>query len=199
MIDSKLNQLLKAPLDRCARLLAPRLSANAISFGALALGLAAAALIAWGHSHLALLPLLLSRLCDGLDGAVARLRASSNLGAFLDIVLDFAFYAAIPLSFALLDPSANALAAAFLLTSFIGTGISFLTFALIAERVGLQSTAYPQKGIYYLGGICEGFETIAFFVLVCLLPQYFAVLAYGFAGLCLFSAVLRVVYACKVF
>ena len=199
MFDARINSQLKPWLQRSANLVPAGVSANSISALGLLFALVSAASIAYGYTLLALIPLLISRLCDGLDGALARARGSTDLGAFLDIVLDFIFYALIPLSFALLDPSANALAAALLLASFIGTGISFLAFALIAERRGLTSTAYPQKGIYYLGGICEGFETIGFFVLVCLLPNYFAPLAYGFAAICTLSAALRIFYACQIF
>ena len=199
MFDVAINSAIKPWLQWGAARFPARVSANFISLIGLLLGIACAVCIAYGYTLLALLPLLLSRLCDGLDGALARARGATDLGAFLDIVLDFIFYALIPLSFAVLDPSANALAAAMLLASFIGTGISFLAFALIAERRGMTSTAYPQKGIYYLGGICEGFETIAFFVLLCLLPGYFAPLAYGFAAICALSAGLRIFYACRVF
>ena len=199
MFDAAINSAIKPWWQWSAARFPARVSANFISLIGLLLGVACAISIAYGYTLLALLPLLLSRLCDGLDGALARARGATDLGAFLDIVLDFIFYALIPLSFAVLDPSANALAAAMLLASFIGTGISFLAFALIAERRGLTSTAYPQKGIYYLGGICEGFETIAFFVVLCLLPDYFAPLAYGFAAICALSAGLRIFYACRVF
>ncbi|MFM6999566.1 MAG: CDP-alcohol phosphatidyltransferase family protein [Limnohabitans sp.] len=77
--------------------------------------------------------LLASRLLDGLDGSVARLTQPTDAGGFLDIALDFVFYAAIPLAFAVAQPATNALPAA-LLASFIGTGSSFLAFAALAEN-----------------------------------------------------------------
>ena len=107
--------------------------------------------------------LLASRLADGLDGAVARQTQPTDRGAFLDITLDFLFYASIPLAFALADPPANALAAAVLLAAFIGTGSSFLAFAVLAERRGLESADYPYKGIFYLGGLTEATETLICF------------------------------------
>ena len=64
--------------------------------------------------------LLLNRLLDGLDGAVARAAGSTDLGGFLDITMDFLVYSAIPFAFVLKDPG-NALAAAFLIFSFVGT------------------------------------------------------------------------------
>mgnify|MGYP000952187749 CR=1 FL=1 len=108
----------------------------------------------------------------------------TDRGGFLDITLDFLFYASVPLAFAWLDPARNALAAALLLAAFIGTGSSFLAFALLAERRGLKSVAYPSKGIYYLGGLTEATETLTCFALMCLWPQHFALWATGFAALC---------------
>ena len=136
--------------------------------------------------------LLASRLMDGLDGAVARLTQPTDRGAFLDITLDFLFYASIPLAFAVADPAANALPAAVLLAAFIGTGSSFLAFAALAEKRGLKSEDYPQKGIYYLGGLTEATETLLCFVLMCLWPQHFSALAYGFAVLCALTIATRV-------
>ena len=62
------------------------------------------------------------------------------------------------------------LAAAVLLAAFIGTGTSFLAFAVMAEKRGLKSTAYPSKSFYYLGGLTEGTETILCFLAMCLWP-----------------------------
>ena len=96
----------------------------------------------------AILPLLASRALDGLDGAVARAGVASDRGAFLDIGLDFVFYGTIPLAFGIADPDSNALAAATLLAAFVGTGSSFLAYAIIAEKRGLKSTEYPTKSFY---------------------------------------------------
>jgi len=78
-----------------------------------------------------------------------------------------------------------------LLGAFIGTGSSFLAFALLAERRGLDSQDYPQKGIYYLGGLTEAGETLVCFALMCLWPEHFAWWAYGFAALCAVTIVTR--------
>lgn len=185
MLDRALLRLLQPLLHRWARgLHRAGLGADAITWGGFAIGLAGAVAIAGSQSLLGLALILLSRLCDGLDGALARLTQPTPRGAFLDITLDFLFYASIPLAFALADPPANALPAAVLLTAFIGTGSSFLAFAVLAERQGLRSQAYPQKGFYYLGGFTEATETLICFALMCLWPQHFAWWAYGFAALC---------------
>jgi len=185
MLDRLAIELLRKPLQALARqLVRAGVGADAVTLAGFAIGLAGAAAIALQHPLAGLALLLTSRLCDGLDGAVARLTRPTDRGAFLDITLDFLFYASVPLAFALADPAANALPAAVLLAAFIGTGSSFVAFALLAERRGIQSTAYPNKGLYYLGGLTEATETLACFALMCLWPAQFALWAYGFAALC---------------
>ncbi|HQS31514.1 CDP-alcohol phosphatidyltransferase family protein, partial [Polaromonas sp.] len=143
--------------------------------------------------------ILVSRACDALDGAVARHRTATDRGGFLDITLDFLFYASIPLAFALADPARNALAAAVLLASFVGTASSFLAFAAVAARRGMVSTAYPNKSLYFLGGLTEATETLALIVAMCLWPAHFALLAYGFSVACAVTIASRLWWGWKAF
>jgi phosphatidylglycerophosphate synthase len=166
-------------------------TADQVTLAGFALGLAAVASLAAGAFALGLGLFLANRIADGLDGAVARERGATDRGAFLDIALDFVFYALVPLGFALADPARNALAAAVLIASFVGTGSSFLACASVAARRGRTAADYPAKGIYYLGGLTEGAETIALFVVMCLWPAGFALLAYVFAGLCALTTLSR--------
>jgi len=192
MLDRAATALLKPVLDRmAARLVRAGVGADGITLAGFAIGLAAAAAIALRSPLAGLLLMALSRLCDGLDGGVARLTRPTDRGAFLDITLDFLFYASVPLAFALADPAANALAAAVLLAAFIGTGASFLAFAALAGQRGIKSLAYPAKGLYYLGGFTEATETLLCFTLMCLWPAWFAPLALGFAALCGLTIVAR--------
>ena len=192
MIDAALLPIQRRALAPLARVLAARgIGADRITLAGFAIGLAAVPALAFGSPVLALIFILANRLLDGLDGAVARLTRPSARGAFLDIALDFAFYALVPLGFALHDPAANALPAAVLIAAFVGTGSSFLAFAVIAAQKGMTAEAYPSKGLYYLGGLTEGAETIALFIAMCLLPQHFALLAYGFAAACWVTTVSR--------
>ena len=194
MLDRAASAALKPLLDAGAGALVRRgVGADAVTLTGFAIGMAAAAAIAFGHFGWGLGLLLASRLADGLDGAVARLTRTSDRGAFLDITLDFLFYASIPLAFAIAEPGANALPAAVLLAAFIGTGSSFLAFAVLAERRGLASSAYPQKGFIYLGGLTEATETLICFGLMSLWPEKFAWWAHGFAALCGLTIVTRIV------
>ena len=193
MMDRLVQQALRPVMTQAARgLVRLGVGADAISVTGFAIGMAAAGAIAFQQYTAGLALMLLSRLLDGLDGAVARATAPTDRGGFLDITLDFLFYAAIPLAFAIADPTANALPAAVLLASFIGTGSSFLAFAALAEKRGLTDTALPGKSFYFLGGLTEATETIAAFAAMCLWPQWFGPIAYGFAALCAITTALRI-------
>ncbi|PWR02635.1 hypothetical protein DKT77_10665 [Meridianimarinicoccus roseus] len=200
MLDTAARKLIDPPLNRLGRGLASLgVRANQVTLAGLALGLASAAMIWAGHCALALLPLLASRLADGLDGAVARATQKTDFGGYLDIAADFLFYGAVPLAFVLLDPVANGAAGAFLLAAFYFNGTSFLGYAILAERHGLRTDAQGIKSLYFSNGLLEGTETIAFFVLLCLLPAHFAPLAWGFGALCYATATLRILAARRVF
>lgn len=200
MLDATLRRIVDPPLNRLGRALAAAgIGANAVTLAGFALGLIAAALIALGAPLAALVPLLAGRLADGLDGAVARATRPTDFGGFLDILCDFVFYGAVPLAFVLADPAANGAAGAFLIASFYANGSAFLAFAAVAERRKITTTARGVKTLYYVGGLLEGGETILFFILLCLLPDWFAALAWGFGALCFLSAAARVALAWRVF
>jgi phosphatidylglycerophosphate synthase len=194
MLDRQMLAITRPAADAvAARLNALAITANQISITGFAFGILSAALIAHGDIQLALAPLLLNRLLDGIDGAVARLAGPTDRGAFLDITLDFLFYAAVPLAFGFCDPEHNALASAALLACFIGTGVTFLAFAIMAEKRGEKSSDYPSKSFYYLGGLTEGFETVVCFVAMCLWPQHFALIAYIYATMCCVTTFTRLI------
>lgn len=191
MLDAKLRPLIDPPLNAIGRTLAGAgVSANALTFTGLALGLAGAAAIAMGHIGWGLALIIANRLLDGLDGAVARVRGPSDLGGYFDIVADFAFYVSIPLGFGILAP-ANALPALVLVASFVLTGVSFLAFAVIAGKRGATTEAHGKKSFFYSTGLAEGTETIAVFIGMCLMPAWFAGLAYAYAALCVLTVFQR--------
>ena len=173
-------------------LLARGIKADQVTWAGFLIGLGAVPLIVLHHYAWAVPFILLNRLADGLDGTMARLTQPTDRGAFLDIALDFLFYSSIPLAFAIAEPQANALAAAVLIYAFVGTGSTFLAFAVIAAKRNLTSAAYPSKGFYYLGGLTEATETIAVFIAMCLIPGWFSALAYGFAALCGLTTMTRI-------
>lgn len=193
MLDKPLQKTLTPALQAVARpLVRVGVHADTLSWLGFALGLLAATAIAFQAYGAGLALLLASRLLDGLDGAVARLTQPTFRGGFLDITLDFIFYGAIVLGFAVADAQANALPAAVLLAAFIGTGSSFLAFAVMASQAGVADTAALRKSFHYLGGLTEATETLAAFVAMCWWPQHFAAIAYGFAALCGLTIAVRI-------
>ena len=200
MLDDAAQRLIGPGLDRLGASLARRgVSADQVTLLGFALGLLAAGAIAARFYLLGLVLILASRLCDGLDGAVARATRKTDRGGFLDIVLDFAFYGLIPLGFVIAEPGANAVAGATLLFSFYVNGASFLAFAIMAEKRKLETGRRREKSLYFTSGLAEASETIVVFGLFCLLPDYFAVIAYIFAAITLVTAGARILLAVRVF
>jgi phosphatidylglycerophosphate synthase len=200
VLDGIAKRLIAPPLGRLGRALAARgVKADHVTWVGFAFGLLAAGAIAARLFPLGLLLVLLSRLCDGLDGAVARASVKTDRGGFLDIVLDFAFYGLIPLAFVFADPAANAVAGATLLFAFYANGASFLSYAVMAEKRGLKADARGEKSLYFTTGLAEATETILVFVLFCLFPSAFAPIAYVFAALTLVTTGARILLAVKTF
>ena len=194
MLDRFITSVIRPAVVAIAAGLARRgVSADQVTFTAFGIGVVAMVCITLQAYIAGAILILVSRLCDALDGAVARQTKATDSGGFLDISLDFLFYAGIVLAFALSAPQANALSAAVLLTSFIGTISSFLAFAALAAKRGIQSMEYPDKSFYFLGGLAEATETLLFFVAMCFWPRYFAPLAYGFAFICVITTFTRIV------
>lgn len=192
MFDSRLRPLIDPPLAIAGAWLAGRgITANQMTWLGFAFGLAAMAALAVRFDWLAAALLLLNRLCDGLDGAVARVRGPTDLGGFLDIVLDFLIYSGLVLAFAVGRPD-QAMAAAVLIFSFVGSGTSFLAFSIFAEKRKMTSTAQGQKSMVYVAGLAEGGETILVLLMICCFPSLFPYLAYGFAVLCGLTTVGRI-------
>ena len=196
MFDARIRPLIDPPLDAVGRRLAGMgVSANAVTLVGFVTGMIGALLIAVGEPTIGLVIIIISRLADGLDGAVARATEKTDIGGFLDIVLDFIFYGAVPLAFAIHDPTSNALPAAVLLLSFFANGTTFLAYAIMAEKRDIETSAQGVKSLYYMSGLAEGAETILAIVLFCMFPAYFAEIAYTYAALCYASAVGRILLA----
>ena len=169
------------------------ITADQLTVAGFLVGMLALPLIAFELWHAALIAIILNRVFDGLDGALARYaEQSSSAGGYLDITLDFLFYAAVPLGFVLVNPEQNAIAGALLLAAFIGTGSSFLAFAIAAEKFQLDKPQFKYKSFYYLNGLTEGTETIVLFIAFCIWPQHFEVLASIFAAACAVTIMTRI-------
>lgn len=196
MLDGMLKRRIDPVLSAVGKWLVKRdISANHVTYGAFIIGMIAALAIATGYPVFGLFLIIISRVGDGLDGAVARNTNTTDFGGLIDIVLDFVFYGAIPLAFVFLDPVANGLAGAVLIFSFYINGASFLAYAAIAEKRGQHTTDRGTKSIYFTTGLAEATETYLVFAIFCLWPSGFATVAWIFALICIYTATARLVLA----
>lgn len=216
MLDKNIRQLLDPYLLKIARWLLqvsldlkknqlPNFNADSITALGIIFCFIAVFAIINGNFYFAIIFIILNRLCDGLDGFFAndylKLLSSNTkktvhkaIGGFIDIVADFIFYATIPVGFALYNPDANAVATSILLASFLGTGISFLAASIVNSQLP-NKIAIKQKNhksFFYAWGLMEGTETIAFFIVMCVLPNFYATIAYCFAALCALTTFIRI-------
>ena len=199
MFDAQLRPLIDRLLNPIGRgLVTLGVTANQVTMIGAAFGLIAAGCVAAGLFYPALWFVIANRVIDGLDGAVARASRSSDFGGYLDIVSDFIFYSAIPMAFAVARPE-TALAAAFLIFSFIGTATSFLGFAILAEKHQVTTQIRGKKAFYYLGGLTEGTETILLFLAMLVWPDYFSLMAIVFGILCWVTTGTRIYAAYRQF
>jgi phosphatidylglycerophosphate synthase len=188
MFDLQLRRLVDPALDQAAISVAKTgLSANIVTISGAVVGVAAAFAIAQNQMLAGLGLIILNRIMDGLDGALARRNGASLWGGYLDSLCDFLFYVAVPLGFAYADP-ANVWPALLLVASFTLTAVSFLALAAIMAG---RDMGHGAKAFTYSTGLVEGGETIVFFIVMCLLPAYFSLLAMIFVLLCLATVAQR--------
>ena len=199
MFDAQIRPLMDRLLNPVGRSLAARgVMANHVTVIGVLFGLAATVSVAFQLFDIAFWLILLNRVADGLDGAVARASMTTDFGGYLDIVCDFVFYSAIPFAFAVALPE-NSLASAFLIFSFIGTAVSFLAFAILAEKNNISTEIRGKKAFYYLGGLTEGSETILLLLAMVIWPSYFIFMAFGFGLLCWVTTITRIYAAYRQF
>ena len=197
MIDAKLNTIFKPILVVFAKqLIKLNINPNVITFVGFFFGICCFYSIANAMFIYAFIFLCLNRLCDGLDGALARLIGETDLGAFYDIVLDFLFYSLFPISFIILDLN-NSYSICFLLLSFVATQTSFLASAWIIEKNKLSISDGQKKSFFYAGGITEGFETIVCFIMMLFFNEFVNYIAYVFGILCWITFITRVFFIRK--
>ncbi len=199
MLDPILRPTIDRSLATAARHIAKRgITPTMVTVVGFCVGLAAMLALALQAYGLALALILINRFMDGLDGAVARVVGASDIGGYYDIVFDFIIYAGLVFAFAVGQPEA-ALAAAFLIFSFVGTGSSFLAYAILAQKYGITTESRGSKAFYYLGGLTEGTETVLLFVAICLFPSAFIWIAFIFGAACWVTTASRIMIARSTF
>ncbi len=202
MFDSIIRPIIDPPLNRFALAFQnSKIAGTHITLFGFSMGIAACGFAFAQDYILALAFLILNRLCDGLDGPVARAKGqASDFGGYLDILCDFTIYAGFPLAFGLgIGTIESITASAFVLFSIIGTGVSFLAYAIICAKRGIDTDQQGKKTFYFSNGLMEGTETIIFMILLCLLPHYFTVISLVFGVLCVLTTLMRIRMAYVVF
>lgn len=206
MIDGPVRRLLDQPFTRVAVAIdVPWITPDRLTVAGLVLGLASAASAATQLWSVAVLLWLLSRVIDGLDGSLARVRRRSaaasagpeprsEAGGYLDIVCDFAAYGATVAGVGIGVTTQFAAPwwpfVAVLLAYYVN-GAAFLAFSSIAERTG--RTLDDGRSLSFLGRIAEGTETIVVHSLWMLVPVFAWQLAVVWAVFVAVSAVQRIV------
>jgi phosphatidylglycerophosphate synthase len=164
MFDDLLRRLKDRLLAPLALFLGARISPNAITVAAFVAGMSAAVFAWQDRRGWALLLWIVNRVLDGLDGTQARVHdRQSDFGGYLDIMLDFVVYAAIPLALMLAEPNLLR-AGALLLASFFVNAASWMYLAAILER--RQAGAAAQNELTTITmppGIVAGAETVVFY------------------------------------
>ena len=192
MFDPLLRRFKARLLKRPASWLSRYFSPFFFTVGAFALGCAAAAFVAYGYRIPSLILWIVSRICDGLDGAVARHKGTqSNFGGYVDFMLDVVVYTLLPLAAATAanDPSIYRVTA-LLFAAYYLNAVSWLTISALLEKQRHTAPLSPHQhaptSLRMPTGIMEGAETIVLYGLICILPHHLpllfiigAVLAFG--------------------
>jgi phosphatidylglycerophosphate synthase len=171
MFDSSLRRVLNTPLHAIAVAVdRPGITPNRLTTAGLVLGLGSAAAAAAQLWWWSLALWLASRVFDGLDGSLARLRRQtaanseaghSEAGGFFDIVADFTVY-----GFTVFGVGIGVTAGfdapwwpfVLVLIAYYLNGGAFLAFSSIAERTNRQID--DGRSLSFLGRFAEGTETI---------------------------------------
>ena len=197
MFDRQIQKFTQKPLAVIAKIFLKLMKPNHMTILGFIFGLFVCILVYFQFYLLALVLLMLNRLCDGLDGTMARLTTPTPLGGYLDIVSDFTIYSGFVLAFGFSNSSYTHLSMV-LLFLYIGTGTTFLAKAAIQtqlDKISEKNDTVKElpKSFHYTSGLVEGTETIIFMVLCLLLPNFFVLISIIFGILCLITFISRVI------
>ncbi len=144
---------------------------NHVTIVTFALAVAAAVLVGTGYTHAGLALWMVSRLGDGLDGALARSAGlKTPFGGYLDITLDMAGYSAMVLGFATLYPELGVAWSAVL----AGYVVVITTTLALSDAAGAidRRVGHSDRTFQFTPGLTEAGETTVMYVLWVLLPQH---------------------------
>ena len=209
MVDHVGRRLKDTLLDPLLGLIPKWVHPNGVTLLSLLPGLSAALFASLGMWLWALLAFALNRILDGLDGLIARGRGlQSDFGGYMDIMIDFVVYAAIPIGvwigveaavpasslqgdgLASFDGDilSSALPLITLFAVFYINAASWMYLSSLlekrrAEKPGTNGPAADRStGVEMPAGLVEGTETVLFYLLFLLLPSYYPLLFYLMAA-----------------
>lgn len=208
MWDARIRARIEGPLAAvAARLDVAWISPDRLTIAGLVVGVGSAGTAAAQWWALSLVLWLVSRVCDGLDGPLARHRTTgtgvgsgacdrqgSYAGGFLDITADFVVYGSTVVGVAV--GATNGRGASWLpfllvLLAYYVNGAALLAFSSLAERAGRRLD--DGRSLSFLGGLAEGAETIVVHSLWLLFPSSAALIASVWAAVVALGAGHRMV------
>lgn len=204
MFDKEIQYFFQKPLNFLGNYLLRYFTPNQVTLFSFLFGIMMCISIFFELYYIALLFLIINRLGDGLDGAMARITSPTPLGGYLDIVFDFLIYSGFLLAFGL-NNNDHLTSALMLLFCYIGTGTTYLANSALSNTLNLPNNELGfknkmiNKNIKYAYGLVEGFETILFMILCLLAPNLFNFLSIIFIILCLCTFITRIYVSYKAF
>ena len=197
MLDTMLRPTVEPHLNKiAAKCFELGIGPNQITFYGFAIGLVGCVAIGLQSYFFGLLLILLNRLADGLDGAVARYnknqegaKQQSPFGEYLDTILDMILFSAFIFLFVLGQPH-QASAAIFLMFSFVGLFITYLGSYIVKAK-----TKQSEKPFFHPTRMIEDTEIVLFIILACLYTEAFSAIAVLFGIVCWFTTISRIWYA----
>jgi phosphatidylglycerophosphate synthase len=183
-----------------------KLSPNFVTLAAFIPGIVSVILILQGKLNAALVCWILNRVLDGVDGTLARVNGKqSDFGGFLDLILDFIIYAAIPTALFFYAAQQqkpaeiilSGLSLAILLGSFYVNTVSWMMPSVLIEKKFQSSEKLTS--IEMPSSLIEGMETIVFYCLFMLFPGYLKELFWFMSGLIWISILHKVFWVWRKF
>lgn len=201
MLDRQLREIKERVLNPVALQIGKVAHPTTISLLGGGVGLAAG-LAGWqGAYTLGLVLWAVNRFLDGIDGTIARLyKKSSDLGGYIDILIDFVVYAWIPVMLTLgrADSRILWLALAYMLSVFYINAASWIYLSSILEKRNQgAATQNETTTITMPVGLVEGTETVVMYGLFFLLPGQLPLLFAIMGTLVLITAGQRLVWALR--
>ncbi len=203
MLDQVTRSLKDSLLTPLERVIPHGLHPDTITWVSLIPGLAAALLAGVGLTGWAVAAFVANRILDGLDGLLARRRhLQSDFGGYLDIIVDFVVYAAIPIGVWYgAAGGAGALPLVLLLSVFYVNGASWMYLSAVLEKrrpkdgEPSSSRRSEHTTVTMPRGVVEGTETVIFFTLFLLIPRLYVLLFSIMTALTAAGVVQRLVWA----